>query len=697
MLNHTHGDAVQSRLSKDLGRNGGQVYGAFSLESTRSDNDSLFHFLDTTNTLGLNANVHWTRYWRHQLYANTGFEFSRLRTQVRPYFAGRENVSGEAGIAGNNQEAREWGPPTLAFSSGIASLNDAVSAFNRNRTDALTESVDWNRGRHSVTFGGDFRRLEFNVLSQQNPRGTFTFTGAATTGTPKSTSPTPTTGAEVGALLLGPPASSALAFGNADKYFRQSTYDLFATDDWRIRPELTINAGMRWEYGAPMTELYGRLVNLDVAGEFSAVSPVLGSNATGVLTGLVYPSSLIRPDKRGFEPRVGISWRPIPASTLVIRGGYGIYRDTSVYLSSAQQMAQQAPLSKSLSMQNSAACPLSLANGFSPCGTSTTDPFGVDPNLRVGYAQTWQLSAQRDLPGALVLVTTYLGVKGTHAQQAFLPNTYPIGALNPTPSGPSGFVYQTSGANSTRQAGTLQVRRRLRSGFTVTLQYTYSKSIDDASELGAQGHVTTSALGETPKTATPTVAQNWLNLRGERGLSTFDQRHLLTMNMQYSTGVGLHGGTLFNGWRGRSLKDWTVTNQLTYGSGLPETPVYLAAVPGTGVTGTIRPDVTGAPVYRGSGGYFLNAAAYTAPAMGQWGTAGRDSITGPEQLSLNTSLARTIRLRDPLNLDLHVDSNNVLNHVTFTTWNSTVNSTTFGLPVSANGMRTLETTLRLRF
>lgn len=696
VLNRTHGDALQSRLDKSLGRRD-TLYGQLAFESVRSNNTNLFGFVDTTNTLGINSDAHWSHLWHHEYFVDLGFEFSRLRSEVRPAFTNRQNISGEAGITGNDQDAADWGPPTLAFSSGIASLNDGVRAFNRNRTDGLNESTSWSRRGHNLTFGGGLRRLEFNVLSQQNPRGTFTFTGAATSGTPDATSPTATSGSDIADFLLGIPDTSAIAYGNADKYFRQGVYDLFATDDWRARPELTLNFGMRWEYGAPITELFGRLVNLDVASGFAAVAPVVASSPKGTLTGTNYPSSLIQPDKHGFEPRVGLSWRPIPASTLVVRAGYGIYDDTSIYLTSAQQMAQQSPLSYSLSMQNSATCPLTLANGFYPCGTTTSDPFGVDPNLRVGYAQTWQLSAQRDFPAALVVIASYLGVKGTHGEQEFLPNTYPIAAANPTPDAPNGFVYRTSGGNSTRQAGQVQVRRRLRSGFTATVQYTFSKSIDDDAELGGQGHVTTSAQGETPVTSTPTIAQNWLDLRGERGLSTFDQRHLLTVNMQYSSGVGMHGGTLFGGWRGRLLKDWTLTNQFTLGSGLPETPVYLAAVPGTGVTGTIRPNLTGAPIYGGTNNYFLNAGAYSAPTEGQWGDARRDSITGPDQLSLNTSVARTFRLRDPLNLDLRIDSTNILNHVNFSAYNTTINSTTFGLPASANAMRSLETTLRLRF
>jgi hypothetical protein len=197
--------------------------------------------------------------------------------------------------------------------------------------------------------------------------------------------------------------------------------------------------------------------------------------------------------------------------------------------------------------------------------------------------------------------------------------------------------------------------------------------------------------------ASPTIAQNWLDLRAERGLSTFDQRHLLNVQMQYTTGMGIGGKTLMSGWKGTAFKEWTVLTQITVGSGMPETPIYLAAVPGTGVTGSIRPDYTGAALYAAPSGLFLNPAAYTAPPTGQWGNAGRDSIIGPDQFALNTSLARTFRLNSRFNLNLQVDSTNFLNHATFTSWYTTITSPQFGLPAAANSMRSLQTTLRLRF
>jgi hypothetical protein len=299
------------------------------------------------------------------------------------------------------------------------------------------------------------------------------------------------------------------------------------------------------------------------------------------------------------------------------------------------------------------------------------------------------------------MTATYLGVKGTRGVQEFLPNTYPIGAANPCPACPLGFEYRTSGGDSTRQSGQLQLRRRLRAGFTASLLYTYSKSIDDDSFLGGQGHVTAASQsgnsGESAPSAPASVAQNWLNLQAERALSTFDQRHLLNVQAQYTTGQGVEGGTLLTGWRGKAYKEWTLLTNITIGTGMPETPTYLAAVPGTGFTGSIRPSLTGAPIYASSASQHLNVAAYTAPASGQWGTAGRDSITGPGQFSLNSSLSRTFRPSGRFFLTAKVSATNMLNHPVFTDWNPTVNSTQFGLPLNTNAMRSLQTSLRLRF
>jgi Carboxypeptidase regulatory-like domain len=703
VLNNTHIDALQSRLTKVIGRRD-QLYGGFGFMSTRENSKSLFGFVDATNSFGIDTNMNWSHRFLHQTHVLMTYHLTRLRTAVQPMFEGQQNISGLAGIGGNNQDPQNWGPPNLMFSSGISGLGDANSAFNRNRTDALNVNVSTNYRRHYFVFGGDFRRQEYNVNSQQNPRGMFTFTGAATQqGGSSAGGASTTTGSDLADFLLGIPDASAISFGNPDKYFRQSVYDLYFTDDWRLMPQLTIDAGVRWDYGAPMTELFGRLANIDVSQGFASVAPVLATSPKGPVSGLQYPTSLVRPDRKGFAPRIGISWRPIPASTLVVRAGYGIYYDTSVYLSATEAMATQAPFATSVSQANGSACSLTLANGFMPCASAATDTFGIDPNLRVGYAQVWDVSVQRDLPWALVGSVTYLGTKGTHGMQEFLPNTYPIGGVNPCPACNAGFVYRTSGGNSTRNAAQVQLRRRLRSGLTATLDYTWAKAMDNDAQVGAAGHQTaTNAVSpfgtSVANTAGggPAIAQDWRDLTAERSLSNFDQRQLLKFQIQYTTGMGM-GRELMSGWHGRLLKEWTVGSQFSFGTGLPETPIYLATVPGTSFTNTIRPDVTGAPVYGGSTGLHLNDAAFAAPSAGAWGTARRNSITGPDTFSLDSSMSRTFRLRNPLNLDVRIDATNVLNRGVFTGWNSVVNSTTFGLPAQANPMRSVQVTARMRF
>ncbi|MBZ5576436.1 MAG: carboxypeptidase regulatory-like domain-containing protein [Acidobacteriia bacterium] len=669
LVNIVHQDSLQSRVNKAIGRKN-QVAGSFAMQSTRSDNPNLFGFLDTNDSLGYNLNANWRHSLTPRLFLNLGYQFSRQSIRINPFFANRENVAGNAQITGNNQQPVNWGPPTLSFAN-FSALSDGLPSFTRNQTSGVSIDNNWSRSRHNVSFGGDFRRQQFNVLGQQDPRGAFAFTGAAA-------------GYDFAGFFLGVPDTSSIAFGNADKYFRDSIYEAYVTDDWRMSPGFTLNAGVRWEYWSPITEQYGRLVNLDVASRVTAVAPVVANNPTGPLTGQHYPDSLMQPDKHAFQPRIAFSWRPFPASSMVVRGGYGVYYNTSVYQTIAMQMAQQSPLSKSLSVQNSAANPLTLANGFNASPNITTNTFAVDPNFRVGYAQNWQVSVQRDMPGALVLIAMYLGSKGTRGMQEFLPNTFPAGAANPCPTCPSGFTYLASNGNSTRHAGQISLRRRLHNGFTANLQYTFAKAIDD-SALG--GRASGGSL----------IAQNWLDLGAERGLSNFDQRHQITAQIQYTSGMGIGGGTLLSGWKGTLFKQWTVLTNVTAGTGMPLSPSYFAATLGTGITGTIRPDYTGAPLYTAPAGLFLNSAAYAPPASGQWGNAGRNSITGPAQFSFNASLGRIFQLNDRLGLDLRFDAVNAINHVTFQSWNTLVNGAQFGLPQLPNTMRSVQTNVRLRF
>ncbi len=683
VIGETHTDQLRAQLNKNVG-NKNFLYGYYAFQRTAADTNNEFGFLDRPRSLGQNTQANWQHRIGQRMFEHFQVQFSRNSNTLNSFFANRENVSGEAGIAGNNQQPLNWGPPALQFSSGISPLSDGVASVTHNQTTQFTYDNSWNRGRHNISWEADYSRLEFNNVGQANPRGAFQFTGL---GTSPPGSVTPVFGADFADFLVGLPDTAAISNGNADKYFRQNQFHVQGGDDWRIGPALTVNFALHWNYQPPMTELYGRLANLNVLNDFSRVAAVTGTEPVGSLTGIHYPDSLLRPDKREFSPRMGLAWRPIPASSLVVRAGYGVYFDTSIYQSIATQLATQPPFSTTLSIPNTAQNPLTLANGFVAPANQVTNTYAIDPNLRVGYNQIWQASVQRDLPGSLVMIATYLGSKATRGLQEFLPNTYPNGAVSPCPTCPSGFTYITSNGNATRESGSFQLRRRLRNGILSSATYTYAKAIDD-SALGGRGQ------------GANVIAQNWLDLSAERALSSFDQRQTLAFQGQYTSGQGIGGGTLLSGWRGALLKEWTIATTINVGTGTPLTPQVPLTTAGTGVNGVLRPDFTGVPLYPAPAGYAFNPAAFAVAPPGEYGNGGRDIITGPLHFSVNASLGRTFRLKDRYSLDLRVNSTNAINHVTYTSYivNVPPGNSQFGLPsTSTNAMRDLVTTLRLRF
>ncbi len=669
VLTRTEREALQARVTKTLNdRN--QLLVNVQYQRTQTASTSLFDFTGTNGASTLDVNATWSRRVSPFFSTRVRYQFTRATTDVVPHFAGDTDVSGLAGILGGDRVAGNWGPPSLTFASGILGLADLQYEESSFRTHgALTEGL-LNRGRHNLTFGAGARRVALDAEGQQNGRGAFAFTGGFS-------------GSDLGDFILGMPHTAALALGNSDKALRAHAVEAYITDDWRVAPGLTVNAGLRWDYEAPFAERLGRLSNLDIAPDFSAAAIITPTSATGAVTGRSFGQALLRPDRSGIQPRLGVAWRPIAGSSLVLRGGYGIYRNTSTYQPIALLMAQQPPFSTALSVESSPATPLTLRDGFLSQATSPAT-FAVDPNFRIGSAHNWQVIAQRDLPGSLTMSAAYLGAHGSHLMQEYLPNTVPAGAIPSCPTCPVGFAYLTSNGTSDRHAGQFQLRRRLRNGLQASGQYTYSTATDNA------GAFTGAALTGAA------VAQDWRNIEAERGPSSFNQQHLFTAEVQYTTGVGIRGGGLLAGTKGALVKGWTFTSQLTTGSGFPVTPVFLGAVPGTGISGTLRATLSGGPTVAPDGNY-LNPGAYTAPAPGTWGDVGRNSALGPRQFSMSAGVARSFPWGERATLDWRIDATNVLNVVTYSSVNAIVGSPQFGLPTRANPMRKIQSTIRLRF
>ena len=366
-----------------------------------------------------------------------------------------------------------------------------------------------------------------------------------------------------------------------------------------------MNSGVRWEYGSPITELYGRLVNLDIAPGFTAVAPVVARIPMGSLTGMQYPDSLLQPDKQRIRAAHRDRMASIPASSLVVRAGYGLYYNTSVYQSIAQQMAAAIAVVDELERAEHPGESIDTGQRIQRSRGDQPNTFAIDPNFRVGYAQNWQVSVQRDLPGSLVMTVTYLGIKGTRGRRSFCP--IPIhGAVNPCPSCPAGFTYMTSNGNSTAKPA----RSSCGAGSTTAFAPACNTRTRNRSTMPR-------SAGEAR--AANVIAQNWLDLSAERGLSNFDQRHLLTFQMQYTTRPGHRRRDAAERMARRAIQrvDGRDHDQRRHRLA-PDPDLSLGTVPGTGVTGRSGPITPGAALHRAPG-LVPESGGLCAAALGPMG------------------------------------------------------------------------------
>jgi len=328
--------------------------------------------------------------------------------------------------------------------------------------------------------------------------------------------------------------------------------------------------------------------------------------------------------------------------------------------------------------------PITLASGFPPITTQLENNYGVDPDYRLGYVQLWNVNVQRELPWDLLLNVGYTGSKGTALDIVRAPNRGPSGLRIP---GVEPFLFETSQGDSILHAGTVSLRRRFKGGFSLGGNYTYSKSIDNASSIGGGAVV---------------VAQNDLDLAAERGLSSFDQRHKLTGNfiIDFPFGEGRKWITKPGATR-QFLGDWEWSGSFTFATGTPFTARVLGsfAQVAQGVNGTLRADHLGGPIQSSDPTIlqWFNTSVFAAPPAGQFGDAGRNTIIGPGSAVVNMALAKTFPMKDLYAFEVRLEANNVFNTPQFTTIDTVVNSPTFGQVIGVGNMRQMQVTTRFRF
>ncbi|HEY6338725.1 MAG TPA: TonB-dependent receptor [Candidatus Sulfotelmatobacter sp.] len=644
-------------------------------------------------------------------------DFNRNRSHTQNLYAFNSNITGTLGMLGVSQNPYDWGLPNLSFTD-IASLQDTTPSLTRNQTYTFSDNLIWNHGKHTWRWGGDFRRVQANTEADSNPRGSFVFTGLNTAQLDSTGKQVSGTGYDFADFLLGLPQQTSEQFGQND-HFRGNFWDLYAQDEWKMRGTLTLNLGVRYEYVSPLTEINNRIVNLDLSPGVLVLNPSLTLAVTpiqprqiGPYSGKL-PASLVRPDRNNFAPRLGFAWKPF--SKTVVRGGYGINYNTGAYQGIAQQLAFQPPFSTTATnvepLPPTYPLALSLQNGF-PAPSGITNDYAVNPNYRLGYVQIRNLDIQQQIRPTLLLNLDYTGTKGTDLDILEAPNRTSTGIRI---AGVQAFNYENSVADSAANAASVRLRKRLSHGFSIGGIYTFSKSLDDASAIGAgaTSGANTPGLGAggtgggggggLSGGGAANVAQNPFDLSAERGLSSFNQTHKFTVDYLWELPFGhdkrwLTGNTPLRAIFG----DWQWTGDWTIASGLPFTPRLLGAISdvNAGTNGTLRPDLVlgqSVSLAHPSIAEWFNTAAFVAPPAGQYGDARRNSVIGPGSKVFDMAFTKVIPLKESRMLEFRAQATNIFNLVNYSSIDATVNSPTFGRVTAAGAMRQFTITSRFRF
>ena len=659
------------------------INGMFIYNNLRSTQLNPFPGLGGKQSVG-NYNINFGHTAVKGLFLNSlRFTYNRSGVDVVNNFTDRTNIEGQLGINGVSQRPQDFGLPVLNFAPQVSNLQDTSPLARTTQNYSISDSMSLSYGKHSWTWGGDYRHQLVDSSNASNARGTFLFTGAAS-------------GLPFADFLFGFPQETSLQSGAHDYNFRANSWDLFVQDNWRAGKNLTLNLGLRYEYVTPFIETNGQLVNLDVAPDFSAVAPVLPGQV-GPITGRKYPTGLLHSDRNNFAPRLGIAWKPWQKT--VVRAGYGVNYNIGQYGLMATQFGFQRPFA--VAQTNPAPTPtsLTLQNGFPAAIAASpnhiTNTYAADPDYRLPYVQSWNLNIQQEIKGGVVMNVGYTGAKGTHLDIVRAPDQLPTGGprfVPCTPTTPAGttcvqpFLFESSQGASILHQGTLRLRKRMRHGLSVGGTYTYSKSIDDASSIGGGATV---------------VAQNDLDIAAERSLSSFDQRHRFVADYLYELPLGKDKKWLTTSGAAQSIfGGFSVSGNVTLASGSPFSPRFFGR--GTdlsrGVTGSARPDLVLGQSIEGNQtiGEWFNTAAFTAPA-GVFGTAGRNIIIGPGTVQMDMALSKNIQLKEMQGMELRLSASNVFNTVHFTTIDAAFGSPTFGQVTGAGAMRKAQLTARYRF
>lgn len=645
---------------------------------------------------GLTQN--WTKTFMHtsQLY------FSRTRTLGLNEFSNSADVGAQLGITGISANPFDYGLPSVNLTN-FTGLSEPTPSLARSQTYRYVDSAKWMKTKHTITIGGEIRKMDINRDADPAPNGQFSFTGLMTSqltsaGTPVTSSSgcgtvaVPCIGNDFADFLLGYPANTRVQFGEST-YFRNWGFVGYATDDWHMFPKFTLTYGIRYEAFTPPTEINGHIANLAVSSNFSTVECVT-PYAIPTANCVAGPSpSLFNGHYNNWAPRIGIAWQP-PGKwfsgqhQMTVRAGYSMFYVESYLNTLSAEMANQPPFATAntqTTLSGTSQALLTLQNGFpSPSANALTNTVAVNPSYQVPYAIIWNTSIEYNLARNTFVEVMYTGTRGVHLDELL---GFSLATQANSTQNATGFTYDTTGAFSNFNALQIRLQKRMSHGLMFMARYTYSKSLDDASTIGGSSQ---------------TVIQNNADPRGDYGLSTFNMTNQFYGLFSYQLPFGDRQRFAARGWKKSVFGAFRVNASFTANSGTPYTVRVFSKNPSCqnvpGVNSERADQIGSVSLANPSVQEWFNTAAFAAPAT-CFGDASRNSILGPGMFTMNSGVTKTIQFgRDGLRrLDFSWNTSNLLNHVNYSGLSTVLGSPTFGQITGAGAMRTMTFTTRINF
>jgi predicted heme/steroid binding protein len=601
------------------------------------------------------------------------------------------------------------GPPFVQV-GGYASIGDPITGPRNTyqNTYDFSGSLTWIKGRHQYKFGGGYQYDQINVLQGIASNGFFVF----------STFPVNNAFAS---FMFGQPVVFLQGGGNFYRGLRGQAFNLYAQDTWKVSSRFTVNYGLRYEVPSPYTEIHN-YQNLWIPGRQSVVFP-------SAPAGLVYPGDpdvprgLIPTERDAFAPRVGLAWDVRGNGKWLVTSAYGIFYDP-YYTGEGGPL--QDPISAPPYLQTPQVSVPNFGdpfNGQNPFNASFAQPMTLlvlNPNLRLPYAQDWNLNIERALGSDWLLEIGYIGTKGTKLPRfieanpaVYIPGESTQGNADQrrlysgctvTVTGPCTYssVGEIAGiSDSSYNALQISLKRRFAHGFSMLASYTLSKTLDDVSSFNITGSASQSVAGEND------LAQNPFDVKAEWGRSMFDARHRLVASYQWDLPWYKHA----NNWYGHVLGNWQVNGITTVMSNTPFTvydssnPSLQGSAPEISGFFSSRPNLisnpntgtcsAGVPVR--TAGCWFNTNAFAHAATGQFGDVGRNTMDGPAFRQWDFSAIKTIPIRESMHLQFRAEIFNIFNNVNFELPNNDINSPGFGQIVAAQPGRIVQLALKFQF